>query len=135
MVFIPNYKNKLPHGNTVKTQFQYKASQTNYLRFSQRMVLDVDKSLKKHADFMVRVKGNGSIFPLKLLSLTQTCCRYYDKSESREGGKGYSPIRNMMMMMMMMLKKEGLEVRKFARCIKISFGRDESDRDVFIEKS
>jgi hypothetical protein len=35
-----------------------------------------------------------------IVSLTHICCRYYGQSEPREGGNGYSLIRNMMMMMM-----------------------------------
>jgi hypothetical protein len=35
---------------------------------------------------------------------------------------------------MLIFQTTGLEVRKFVRYIKISFGCDESDRDVFIKK-
>jgi hypothetical protein len=56
---------------------------------------------------MVTVKGKGSIFPPRLLSQTHTRCRYYGQSEPREGGKGYSPIRNMMMMTMLERENTG----------------------------
>jgi hypothetical protein len=59
---------------------------------------------KKHADSIFRVEKWVKIYTEATVSPTYIGCRYYGQSEPREGGKGYSPIRNMMMMM----KKENI---------------------------